>query len=126
MVLRILDCSEVPIYLQIRNQIVAGISDGRLARGESLPPVRVLASEIGVNAMTVNKAYQMLRQEGFILIDRRRGARVAESGGGDGELPREVLEKLGDLAAETRARGMSKGDFLALCGELYDGEAESW
>lgn len=122
MVIRIKDGSEVPIYLQLRNQIVAGISDGRLAPGEHLPTVRALATEIGVNAMTVNKAYQLLKQEGFILIDRRHGARVRERFDGAAELPRESLERLGQIAAEARARGMSRQTFLAQCGAAFGEE----
>lgn len=122
MVIRIKDNSEVPIYLQLRNQIVAGISDGRLRPGEHLPPVRVLAGEIGINAMTVNKTYQMLRQEGFIEIDRRHGARVCDRSGAP-ELSPARLEQLEALAAEAKARGMGREDFLALCAKVY-GEEE--
>ena len=66
MVISINDASEIPIYQQIRNQIVLGISDGRLAPGEQLPTVRALAEEIGINSMTVSKAYTLLKQEGYI------------------------------------------------------------
>ena len=58
-VISINEASEVPIYQQIRNQIVLGISDGRLKPGEQLPTVRALAGEIGINSMTVNKAYAL-------------------------------------------------------------------
>ena len=61
MVIEIRDGSEVPIYLQLRNQIVSGISAGALEPGEQLPTVRALAAELGVNAMTVSKAYQLLK-----------------------------------------------------------------
>ena len=74
MVISINDASEIPIYQQIRNQIVLGISDGRLAPGEQLPTVRALAEEIGINSMTVSKAYTLLKQEGYIYTDRRSGA----------------------------------------------------
>lgn len=76
MVISINEASEVPIYQQIRNQIVLGISDGRLKPGEQLPTVRALAGEIGINSMTVNKAYALLKQEGYIYTDRRNGAHV--------------------------------------------------
>ena len=49
MVIAINEYSDEPIYLQIRNQIVLGISDGRLLPGEQLPTVRGLAQEIGIN-----------------------------------------------------------------------------
>ena len=67
MIISINEMSEIPIYQQIRNQIVQGISDGRLSPGEQLPTVRGLAEEIGINSMTVNKAYSLLKQEGCRL-----------------------------------------------------------
>ena len=76
MIIAINEYSDVPIYMQIRNQIVLGISDGRLTPGEQLPTVRGLAEEMGVNSMTVNKAYQLLKQEGYIYTDRRNGERL--------------------------------------------------
>ena len=125
MVIEIRDGSDVPIYLQLRNQIVAGISDGRLAPGERLPTVRALAEELGVNVMTVNKAYQLLKQEGFLCTDRRNGARVRERPGEEtGTLPPESVERLRMLAAEARARGMDRAEFLALCGQLYGKEEQ--
>lgn len=63
--------SSTPIYVQLRNQIVKGIGKGELKTGEKLPTVRQLASDAGVNTMTVNKAYQILKNEGFIRTDRR-------------------------------------------------------
>lgn len=122
MVIEIRDGSDVPIYLQLRHQIVAGISDGRLSPGERLPTVRALAEELGINAMTVNKTYQLLKQEGFIVIDRRSGARVREQAETTGTLPRESLEQLRMLAAEARARGMDRDAFLELCSGFYGKE----
>lgn len=69
--------SSTPIYVQLRNQIVKGIGKGELKTGEKLPTVRQLASDAGVNTMTVNKAYQILKNEGFIRTDRRLGAFVS-------------------------------------------------
>lgn len=66
--------SSTPIYVQLRNQIVKGIGKGELKTVEKLPTVRQLASDAGVNTMTVNKAYQILKNEGFIRTDRRLGA----------------------------------------------------
>ena len=62
--------SSTPIYVQLSNQIVKGIGKGELKTGEKLPTVRQLASDAGVNTMTVNKAYQILKNEGFIQIGR--------------------------------------------------------
>ena len=66
--------SEEAIYMQLRNQIIMGIATSRLQNGDTLPSVRQLAELIGINMHTVNKAYSVLRQEGIVSIDRRRGA----------------------------------------------------
>ena len=66
--------SDEAIYLQLRNQIILGIATSMLREGDVLPSVRQLADDIGINMHTVNKAYSVLRQEGFVTIDRRKGA----------------------------------------------------
>ena len=66
------------IYIQLRNQIVMQIAQEQLHEGDSLPSVRGLAGELGVNMHTVNKAYAMLRQEGYLKLDRRKGAVISE------------------------------------------------
>ncbi|MDC7291136.1 GntR family transcriptional regulator [Blautia schinkii] len=69
--------SDEAIYIQLTNQIIMGIATSRLQEGDPLPSVRQLAENIGINMHTVNKAYSLLRQEGFVTIDRRRGAVIA-------------------------------------------------
>ena len=61
------------LYTQLMNQIILGIATSRLQEGDPLPSVRQLADTIGINMHTVNKAYSLLRQEGFVSIDRRKG-----------------------------------------------------
>lgn len=69
--------SDEAIYVQLMNQIIMGIATSRLQEGDPLPSVRQLADTIGINMHTVNKAYSLLRREGFVTIDRRRGAIIA-------------------------------------------------
>jgi len=69
--------SETPIYVQIKNQVIEGIAKGEIELGEELPSVRSLAEDIGVNMHTVNKSYNILKEEGYIKIDRRKGAIVS-------------------------------------------------
>ena len=66
--------SDEAIYIQLRNQIILGIATSTYQEGDSLPSVRQLAEMIGGNMHTVNKAYAVLKQEGFISLDKRRGA----------------------------------------------------
>lgn len=69
--------SEEAIYVQLRNQIIIGIAAEEIQEGDSLPSVRELADNIGINMHTVNKAYSILKQEGYLKLDRRRGAVIA-------------------------------------------------
>lgn len=119
MIIAINEYSDVPIYLQIRNQIVLGISDGRLVPGEQLPTVRGLAEEMGINSMTVNKAYQMLKQEGYIYTDRRNGAKVRERLEFSNELPADTKEMLQRVISEAKVRGITKEDFYKLCEPFF-------
>ena len=120
MIISINEMSEIPIYQQIRNQIVQGISDGRLSPGEQLPTVRGLAEEIGINSMTVNKAYSLLKQEGYIFADRRSGARVRKEFGVTKELSEKSKELLQQIISEAKVSGMTKEEFFEICGKLYE------
>jgi len=77
MMLKIDFNSNEALYIQLRNQIVIGIATSQIEIGTTLPSVRTLADNIGINMHTVNKAYAVLRQEGFVKLDRRKGAVVA-------------------------------------------------
>ena len=69
--------SEEALYIQLRNQIIMAIATETMRKGDALPSVRQLAESIGINMHTVNKAYTVLKQEGFIKLDRRKGAVIA-------------------------------------------------
>ena len=120
--------SSIPLYMQLRNQIVIGIAEGKLMPGEKLPTIRGLAEESGINMMTVSKAYQLLKQEGYIHTDRRSGAVVAprEDGtaggeeGGQVSVPQETLDGLRLRLSELRLTGMSREEALKLCEKLFE------
>jgi len=69
--------SDEAIYMQLRNQIIYSIATSEIQEGDNLPPVRDLADNIGINMHTVNKAYTILKQEGYLKLDRRKGAVIA-------------------------------------------------
>lgn len=119
MVICIDEVSEIPIYKQIRNQIVLGISDGKLQPGEQLPTVRALAEEIGINSMTVNKAYALLKQEGYIVTDRRNGARIRNEFDQGKYLSQTSLDNLQQIISEANIRGFSKEEFFQLCEKYF-------
>lgn len=111
--------SSTPIYLQLRNQIVIGIGKGELAAGERLPTVRQLASDAGINTMTVNKAYQILKNEGFIETGRRKGASVCVALKPENAFKEKLESELELLSAEAAVKGMGKEDFLNLCDRMF-------
>lgn len=104
MFIQIDQTSEMPIYQQLRNQIVAGIAEGQLAPGDGLPSVRSLAADLGINLHTVNRAYALLRDEGYVLMRGRAGAMVAPPPGGDAAKKR-LADGLFLLVAEFKAAG---------------------
>ena len=119
MIIRIDEYSDVPIYMQIRNQIVMGISSGELKPGEQLPTVRALALEIGINTMTVSKTYQLLKQEGYIMTDRKNGARVRENIAQSGVISEENKTELRRIVSEARLSGVGKDVLKKLIDEFY-------
>jgi len=108
--------SPQPIYEQLRDQVVFGIADGRLRDGEALPSVRRLAADLGINFHTVSKAYAALCDEGYIAIDRRRGAVVRARCGEP--VPR-FVGQLALCAAQALCHRMAEEDFIELCRGCY-------
>lgn len=120
MIMRLDFASSVPIYQQIRDEIVQAIADERFLDGDRLPTIRALAGEIGVNTMTVNKAYQLLKQEGYIITDRRNGAVVQCASGKKKALEKKMKKELELLIVEAKIAGISQEEFLALCNSIYE------
>ena len=114
--------SDIPIYQQIRNQIIIAISDGRLLPGDQLPTIRNLADQSGINMMTVSKAYQLLKQEGYITADRRNGAKVSPRNCSSNVIPSALHNELKLLISQFRLQGIQEEQFLSLCKELYNKE----
>ncbi|MCY6370044.1 GntR family transcriptional regulator [Clostridium ganghwense] len=112
--------SETAIYIQLRNEIIKGIAKGELQEGENLPSVRQLAGDIGINMHTVNKAYALLKEDGFINMDRRKGAVI---GSMKNMITDEYKEKLNEemdaIIAEVYCRGMSEEEFINMCREKF-------
>ena len=111
--------SDEAIYVQLMNQIILGIATSRLREGDPLPSVRQLADTIGINMHTVNKACALLRQEGFVTIDRRKGAVIAV------DVDKiKALEEMKQNLVVAMARGCCKNvtreEVHALIDEIYD------
>ncbi len=111
--------SEEAIYIQLRNQIIMGIATDRIHEGDSLPSVRQLAENIGINMHTVNKAYTVLKQEGFIKLDRRRGAVIALDIDKLQSIER-LREELSVLLARSICKNITREEVHDLVDEIYD------
>ena len=107
--------SETPIYVQLKRQIILGIAKGELLQGESLPSVRQMAEDIGINMHTVNKTYNELKTEGFILVDRRKGAVVnGTSALLTDEYKEQLKEELDFIIGEAYCRGVTEEEFIKI------------
>ena len=112
--------SDEALYIQLRNQIILGIATSTLHEGDVLPSVRQLAEDIGINMHTVNKAYSVLRQEGFVTIDRRRGAIVSLDVDKLQALD-EMQKNLRVLLAKGRCKNITRQEIHDMVDEIFDG-----
>ncbi|MDE6916624.1 MAG: GntR family transcriptional regulator [Lachnospiraceae bacterium] len=112
--------SDEALYLQLCNQIIIGIATSQFQEGDALPSVRQLADTIGINMHTVNKAYSVLKQEGFVKVDRRKGAVIAIDI--DRMRAREELKRdMQVLLARSSCKQISREEVHALIDEIYEG-----
>ena len=109
--------SDEAIYIQLRNQIILGIATSRIQEGDTLPSVRQLADNIGINMHTVNKAYSVLRQEGLLSIDRRKGA-VISIDADKLYAMQELREDLQVILAKAVCKNISKEEVHQLVDEI--------
>lgn len=111
--------SEEALYMQLHNQIIVGIATSKFQDGETLPSVRQLAEEIGINMHTVNKAYSVLKQEGFVKVDRRRGAVIAVDIDKLRAL-QEMEKELKVVLAKGRCKEITREEVHTLIDEIYE------
>ena len=111
--------SDEALYMQLRNQIIMGIATSQFHEGDSLPSVRQLADTIGINMHTVNKAYTVLKQEGYVKVDRRKGAVIAL----DVDRMRavdELRKELQVILANSSCKNISRQEVHELIDEIYE------
>lgn len=119
MIIKIDFNSNEAIYVQLCNQIILGIATSQLHEGDPLPSVRQMAETLGINMHTVNKAYAVLRQEGFIRLDRRSGAVIAVDM--DRIKARNNLKmQMRILLAQSRCKGLTRREVHELIDEIFE------
>lgn len=117
--------SPTPIYQQIKLAIIQAIAMGEVKNGESLPSVRQLADDINVNMHTVNKAYNLLKQDGYISLSRRNGAIICEKLEAGREDIDRILALIFQAATEAQAKGIAKEQFLNVCEQAFSSYTKS-
>ena len=108
MLIKIKPDSDIPIYLQLREQIIDGIASKQLTPGDPLPSVRQMASDLGINMHTVNKAYIFLQTEGYVKVLGRRGVVIAEAPSPNSKTIKETEVELKRIINEAKARGLTE------------------
>ena len=119
MILEIDFNSDEALYIQLRNQIVIGIATSQLSAGDSLPSVRQLADRVGINMHTVNKAYTVLRQEGYVKLDRRKGAVIAIDCN-KASARNKLLRDLQVMLAGAMCKGITRDEVHEMIDMIYD------
>lgn len=119
MLVRIDFNSDEALYVQLRNQIIIGIASADIREGDNLPSVRELAEDIGINMHTVNKAYTILKQEGYLKLDRRRGAVIAIDVD-KYKATLELMEELKVVLAKAICSNITRSEVHEMIDEIYD------
>jgi GntR family transcriptional regulator len=112
----------VPIYLQIVNQVKYLVAAGRLAPGEEIPPIRVLAEKLVINPNTVAKAYHELEREGVVTKKHGSGTYVSDNGSplARRERLKILSERIDALLVEARHMNVPLKEVLGLINERHD------
>ncbi len=111
--------SDEAYYIQLQNQIIMGIAMDLLHEGDQLPSVRQMAEQIGINMHTVNKAYSMLREDGFMILDRNKGSVITVDASRERSL-HELKTNMQKVLARAQCRNISRSEVHELVDQIFD------
>lgn len=116
--------SRIPIYEQIKTQIIALINSGVLAPGDKLPSLRALASDLSLNFNTIKKVFALLEADG--VIESRQGAGFFVTAGAveNKNVLAKAEEELRLTFARVRDAGLSEEAAIRILSEIYTKEEE--
>ena len=109
--------SGVPIYRQVVDQTRRLVATGELAPGDKLPSVRAIATDLGINPMTVSKAYSLLDQAGIVVRRAGTGMVVAKAGA---DRAMAMEPEVQTLVANAKELGMSRADLIAQIERIWE------
>lgn len=113
--------SRTPVYQQLYDDVVRLALLGILKSNTKLPPVRVLATELGINPNTVQKAYKMLESDGYIYSTVGRGSFVSEKLGQNEAEKIEAKKKLKESASDAYKKGVTKEEITSIVDSAING-----
>jgi len=115
--------SRLPIYEQLYKDITRKAALGVIEQGESLPSVRTLAQELGVNPNTVQKAYQMLERDGIICSVAGKGSFLSRDVSAISQMQEIAIEKLNQAIQSAVDCGLQKDKIIAQVNHIYNGRS---
>ena len=120
----ITNSSDVPIYRQIKNQIINSIGNNELKANDMLPSIRNLAKDLRISILTVKKAYDELEQEAYIRTVQGKGTFVTPR---NNELIREkqlsIIEgHIEDIVNIAKVSNINKSEIIDIFNYIYEEE----
>jgi GntR family transcriptional regulator len=109
----------VPIYEQIKEQIIMLINTGVYKSDDKLPSIRVLSKELNINVNTIKRAFSELERDGVTYSAQGRGVFVSPNPIGNEKIKASALDDIKTTVVSGKAKGVSKDDVIALLDEVY-------
>jgi GntR family transcriptional regulator len=113
--------SRTPVYQQLYDDVIRLVSLGVLKSDTKLPPVRILATELGINPNTVQKAYKMLEKDGYIYSTVGRGSFVSNKLDQNQAEKIQAKNDLKESIDKAYKKGITKGEMIELVDEITSG-----
>lgn len=114
--------SKLPLYEQIAERFQAMILRGALPPGSQMPSVRSLAMDLSINPNTIQKAFSLLEQRGYIYPVKGRGNYVADTARLAEQEKASLLKEVNNLLIQGKELGISRKEFIAVVDMLYGKE----
>ena len=113
--------SRTPVYQQLYDDVIRLVSLGVLKSDTKLPPVRILATELGINPNTVQKAYKMLEKDGYIYSTVGRGSFVSNKLDQNQAEKIQAKNSLKESIDTAYKKGITKDEMIELVDEITSG-----
>ncbi len=111
--------SRLPVYEQIKNQIMTLIQLGVLKTDQQLPSIRALSSQTGVNVNTVKRAVQDLEEMGIIYSVPGKGSFVSENAFANSRIKEKALDEISHAIVSSIPKGVTREDLTEIIEKIF-------